>query len=121
MAVKIGNNTFPPTMNRRAANYQFAPGIPVARNGMGEVQLGGGAIVTWTWSYLNKTEFDFLLSLVGTAASKEYSGASGTIILYNDEYEEQPFSHCIVQRPQYKGYSGGFSYRDVTLTVDCLY
>ena len=126
MAIRVGANVFDAsgrTLGSRGMSYSFVPGQPVGRNGLGEVQLAGGAMVTWIWSYLTKAEYEFLVTTVcGGAASKRYkaTGEGDTTILYNDKQVEQTFAHCVVLRPTYKEFVSGI-YREVTLIIDSLF
>ena len=49
-------------MSGRALSYLFEPGIPVCRNGLGEVVVAGGARVTWTWAVLTPEEYNSLVT-----------------------------------------------------------
>lgn len=108
-------------MRDRALNYLYQPGLPLGRNGMGEVLTAGGGIVTWTWAQLNQSEFTWWVkTILGGRQSVEISGAVGVIILWDDTHVERSFYHGIVLAPQYQGYSG-FSYLNVTIKIDTLY
>jgi hypothetical protein len=120
MPIRVGGKALPASMSGRALSYQYQPGQAVARNGLGEVVLAGGALVQWVWSVLTIDEYAFLLEdLCGGQASKRWEVAGGTT-LYNDRQAEQTFSHCIVLRPTYKEFSASL-YREVTLVIDSLY
>ena len=121
MTIQINNVEMPESMRNRALNYLYLPGTQVARNGLGEIILAGGGIVTWTWSQLNQEEFAWWVTTVlGGEPSKEISGTPGIIVLYDDIHQERAFGHGIVLAPQYKGYSGVF-YNQVTVQIDALY
>lgn len=126
MAIRVGGNVFNAggrTLGTRGMSYLFTPGQPVCRNGLGEVQLAGGAMVTWIWAALSQAEYSFLVTtLCGGGASKRYlaTGANDTTILYNDLQVEQTFFHCVVLRPTYKEFVAGV-YREVTLIIDNLF
>jgi hypothetical protein len=120
MTIKVGSNEFPLPMGGRALSYVFEPGQVACRNGLGEIQLAGGARVTWTWAVLTVEEYRFLVhDLCQDKASQRWEVIGGTI-LYNDQQAEQTFSNCVVLRPTYKEFSGDL-YRDVTLVIDSLY
>ena len=120
MTIKVGSKEFPLPMGGRALSYVFEPGQVACRNGLGEVQLAGGARVTWTWAVLTVQEYRFLVEdLCQWKASQRWEAING-ITLYNDLQVEQTFSNCVVLRPTYKEFSGDL-YRDVTLVIDSLY
>ncbi len=120
MTIKVSNLEFPLPMGARALNYLFEPGQVACRNGLGEVQLAGGARVTWSWAVLTDQEYLFLVrDLCQWQASMRWEVING-ITLYNDLQQEQDFSNCVVIRPTYKEFSGDL-YRDVTLVIDSLY
>lgn len=121
MTVKINSIDIPLSMRNRAANYLYMPGIPMGRNGLGEVITAGGGVVTWTWAQLDQTEFTWwMTTILGGLQSKEFTGSSGIIVLYDETHAEKSFSHGIVMAPQYQGYSG-VSYHGVTIQIDGLY
>jgi hypothetical protein len=120
MAIKIGEHEFLPSMSGRALSYLFEPGLPVCRNGLGEVVVAGGARVTWTWAVLTSDEYKFLVrDLCQWRPSLRWEVING-ISLYNDLQVEQTFSNCVVLRPTYKEFSSDL-YREVTLIIDGLY
>ena len=121
MTIKIANVTMPTSMNNRALRYRFTPNTIIGRNGKGEaIVSNNGASVEWTWASLNGTEFDWLITtLLGDAASREDSTASGTVV-YNHKRAEQTFNHCMILRPEYKMLRGT-EYVEVTLLLDQLW
>ena len=120
MTIKIGAYEFEPTMSGRALNYLFEPGIPVCRNGLGEVVVAGGARVTWTWAVLTPAEYNSLVTTLCLGRPSLRCEAINGITLYNDLQVEQTFSNCVVIRPTYKEFSADL-YREVTLVIDGLY
>ena len=90
MTIQINNVEMPESMRNRALNYLYLPGTQVARNGLGEIILAGGGIVTWTWAQLNQEEFAWwVTTILEGEPSKEISGTPGIIVLYDDIHQEQ--------------------------------
>lgn len=121
MAIKIGNNVMPTSMNNRALNYVFERAKIIGRNGEGAaIESAGGCAVLWQWAQLNATEFTYLnTTLLGLAPSYTFI-TTGNTVLYNELGAEEAFNHAVVLRPTFKALSG-LTYHEVTLVIDCLW
>lgn len=121
MAVQIGTIVMPTEMANRGLSYLFAPPAVVAINGLGTAVTAGGSTIDWVFSSMSLTEWAWwTTTLLAGAASRAFSGVSGSTRFVNDQGVETAFTQCVVFRPVAEQFSGLY-YRNVKVRIEQIY
>ena len=106
MATPSIDSTALPTSLQRAKGYTFHPQPIAATRGDGLPVRAGMQKITWEFSYMTPTEWDWWAdTILGGARQKAI-----TCELWDDDWTETSFTEAILHKPTYESRRGGLYY-----------
>ena len=109
----VGASEIPSPMDIRG-EYLFDPPAIVGQNGEGLDVEAGGAVLTWAWPWLTKTDYTFWTQTLLAGAA---SVAVASLTVYDADQELTAYGYAVIHRPRYRKIQSGLYY-DVTLKID---
>lgn len=99
----LGGTTIPTTIDGRG-RYLYRKEV-LRTNGDGETVVSGYATVTWTFEFMDMSDFTWIATtLLGGAYSVKYSSAQ----LYNDLGTLTTYTNAVALRPVYEFAQNGY-------------
>lgn len=114
MAYQINNVDIPATI-RDSGKISPIKARPLRKNGQGKVISSRAKLMTWTWSIMTKTDFEWWTQTILNNESSLRCAAR----LPNETLTETAYTAVVVQNVETDEYFAGY-YRNVRLEIEIL-